>query len=208
MQNLYLTFENLEIAKSLVPKEKAIIVSPIVMNKISNATTPSGLLAVFKIGKKQEAQTPLKISGGGAVLAGISDPGNMGTLIRTAAAVGMKTVVIIDGADCWSPKVIQASAGTISLVNIVQTNWKTLAEKKGNLKLIGLVVVGGKDISEINKEDLKNSLLVIGSEAHGIEKSSLADCDELVTLQMPGQTESLNAAVAGSIAMYLATVKT
>ena len=203
LDTLYVTFENLETAKALAGKEHSVIVSPIVMKKISSATTPSGLLAVFKVGN----QVKKAIVGSGVVLAGVSDPGNMGTLIRTAAAIGMKNVVIIDGADCWSPKVIQASAGTISMVNIIQTSWPNLIANKNKNKLIGLIVVGGKKISELDSADLKNSLIVIGSEAHGINSDWLKDCDELITLEMPGETESLNAAVAGSIAMYLATVK-
>lgn len=213
LDTLYITFENLELAKTLISKDKMVLVSPIVMNKISSANTPSGLLAVFKIGSAlrknlagAENSNKLALSSG-VVLAGISDPGNMGTLIRTAAALNTKNVIIIDGADCWSPKVIQATAGTISLVNIIQTDWKTLLENKNNLKLIGLVVTGGKNMSQISKEDLKNSLIIIGSEAHGLGDQILKDCDELVTLEMPGNTESLNAAVAGSIAMYLASIK-
>ena len=63
------------------------------------------------------------------------------------------------------------------------------------------MVFGGKTINAIDPE---NALLVIGSEAHGIPNDWLDDCNDLITLEMPGKTESLNAAVAGSIAMYIA----
>jgi len=59
-------------------------------------------------------------------MARVSDPGNMGTLIRTCAALNIKSVVVVEGSDPWSPKVVQASAGTIGLINIYCTNWQEL----------------------------------------------------------------------------------
>lgn len=170
------------------------LVTDDVMKKMSASSTPSGILAVFKIPQPAAGLTS------GLVLAQISDPGNMGTLIRTCAAMGFKTVVVVEGTDLWSPKVIQASAGTIALVQIFQWTWKELIEKKGSITLCALVVAGGKQPEEL---DLSNSLLVVGSEAHGLPPAWTAQCEQKMTIAMPGNTESLNAAVAGSIALYL-----
>ena len=149
---------------------------------------------------------PLNKLSDGIILAQISDPGNMGTLIRTAAAMKASSVVIVDGSDPWSPKVIQASAGCSALVNIFRIEWQALVHtiKQQNLKLIAMFVSGGKTPDELS---FKDSLLVVGSEAHGIPESWFGECDELMTLPMPGKTESLNAAIAGSIALYLAYTK-
>jgi RNA methyltransferase, TrmH family len=128
----------------------------------------------------------------------------MGTLIRSCAAMNYKTVVCIKGTDPWSPKVVQASAGTIGMVNIFQVTWDELIQNKQNLNLCALVVSGGNKPQDI---DLSNTLLVVGSEAHGIPDEWLGQCEQKLTLPMPGKTESLNAAVAGSIALYLAQGK-
>lgn len=166
-----------------------------VMEKISSSTTPSGILAVFPLSKK-----PIQDLSAGIVLATLADPGNMGTLIRTCAAMGKKTVCCIGGVDPWNPKVIQASAGTIAFVNILQGTWAELIHHLNTLSLYALVIKNGQELKTVEKED---ALIVIGNEAHGIPSAWLAECDKHYTLAMPGNIESLNAAVAGSIAMYL-----
>ena len=176
------------------PQHKIVVVAERVMNKISTTTTPSGMLAVFAIPTPDPAQLET-----GLVLAQMQDPGNVGTLIRTAAALNKRSVIMVEGVEPWSPKVIQASAGTIASVDIFQWSWHDVLAHKGARTLCGLVVSGGKAPQEL---DLTNSLLVIGSEGHGLPAEWQKDCDSLLTLPMPGKTESLNAAVAGSIALY------
>lgn len=175
------------------------LVSKSVMEKLSTAESPSGIFAVFSY---PENPLPKDLSSG-IVLANITDPGNMGTLIRSAAAFGHTSVVIIDGCDPFSPKVIQATAGTLPLVNLFIWSWQELQHYKFKLKLIGLVVKGGKTPQELNFNDV---LFVIGNEAHGIPEEWVKECNELLTLPMPGKTESLNAGVAGSIALSLPTL--
>jgi len=197
-QNVYATKEKQEDAKKLASEDKITLVSDEVMGKISSLTTPSGLLCVFPIKKAPAANTLSP----GIVLAQISDPGNMGTLIRTSVAMGFQSVVTVEGVDPWNPKVVQASAGHIAWVSLFQWTWERLRKDKKDIQLVALVVKGGKTPEKTN---LKNSLLVIGSEARGIPQEWITDCDAKLTLQMPGNTESLNAAVAGSIALYLAS---
>ncbi len=181
---------------SFDPK-KITVVSDIVMGKISQATAPSGLLCVFAIPK----QPPLEQLSSGLVLYDITDPGNAGTLIRTCAAMNQKTVVFINGVDPYNPKVIQSCAGALAQVALYQLSWDELIAHKKQLKLCALVVSGGQSSEKINFTD---TLLVVGSEAHGIPAHIQAQCDSAMTLAMPGKTESLNAAVAGCIALYLA----
>jgi RNA methyltransferase, TrmH family len=197
LTQLYVTHEHLTAAQELANDFFITVVDKSVMNKISAATTPSGMLATFAI----PASIPFAELEAGLVLAQINDPGNMGTLIRTAAAMNVKNIVVIEGADIWSPKVIQATAGPIAHVKIMNTTWESLLKWKKNLRLGALVVKGGKKPQEL---DTKNMLLIVGNEAHGIPKEWLRQVDDFVTIPMAGKAESLNAAVAGSIAIYLA----
>ena len=190
---VYTTESMLPKTEKFAPKKLIVLVPDHVMEKISCLDTPSGIVGVFEI------PSPFpSITAPGIVMARIANPGNMGTLIRSAVAMNAKTVIILEGCDPWSPKVVQSSAGTIGNAAINQLSWKKLLAQKPNL--CALVVSGGKKPDEIN---LKNQLLIIGSEARGIPQEWLDDCQEKLTLQMPGKTESLNAAVAGSIALYL-----
>lgn len=203
---LYTTSAMLTTAQQLTSSKLIVEVADHVMKKISPLQSPSGLLALFSY---FPAPDPSKLQSG-LVLANISDPGNMGTLIRTAAAISQKSVVIVKGADPFSPKVVQATAGTIAQVKIFRWSWDELIQhkihlnktrlNKNNLQLTALTVTGGKHPQSIQN---KNLLLVIGNEAHGIPEQWVRECDQNITLFMPGSVESLNAAVAGSIAAYL-----
>jgi len=186
--------------KKFVDEQYITVVTEPVMEKISATKTPSGLLAVFRM----QPQPTLDEVTSGLVLVQISDPGNMGTLIRSCAAMGCTTVVVVEGTDPWSPKVVQSSAGAVGKVRIVQSSWDMLLEHKGNYKLCAMVVKDGKTPDQI---DFSNTLLVVGNEAHGISSEWLKTCDETLTIPMPGDMESLNAAVAGSIGLYLAFVR-
>ncbi len=199
LKNLYVTYRMLDHARDLVDEKLITVVNDDVMDKISTTENPSGMLGIFAL--PEQPTTPSLSSG--IVLARITDPGNMGTLIRSCAAMGHKTVVIIEGTDVWGPKVVQASAGTLGMMNIMTMSWQELVAAKQHTKLCALVVDNGKKPTEI---DLTSTLLVVGNEGHGIPSEWLADCDTTLTLPMPGNAESLNAAIAGSIALYLASI--
>jgi len=193
---LYVTQQRLASAQKMVADNIITLVTAEVMEKMSQAHTPSGIVGLFQIPKTPQ---PQRLSSG-IVLANVADPGNMGTLIRTCVAMGCTSVVIVDGADPWAHKVVQASAGAIANVDIFSWSWEELLKNKGNQQLVALVVHNGKKLATIDK---KNALLVIGNEAHGIPSAWAEQCDEQTTIPMPGKTESLNAAVAGSIALYV-----
>jgi TrmH family RNA methyltransferase len=180
-------------------------VTPAVMAKISAAVTPSGLLGIFsRPTSPQQAPTLMPA----LALAQLQDPGNMGTLLRTAAACDIKTVFCIEGTDPWSPKVIQASVGTLALLTILEWHWQDLITYKNThaVKLCALVPTGGQQPTKLPSDFSQQNILIVGSEAHGIAHEWLAQCDSFLSLPMPGSTESLNAAVAGSIALYITQV--
>ena len=203
-EQIYVTDEeHAEQLRPIVSEKKITLVQSHVMEKMSQAVTPSGVLGVFPIPSKPSITS----MSSGVVLAKIADPGNLGTLMRTAAAMNKRTVVLVSSVDPYSPKVVQSSAGYIAHLDIFRLDWDTLlkAKTKQNLKLVALVVSDGKNPDKI---DFQDSLLVVGSEAHGIPEPWLDTCDEHMTLPMPGNIESLNAAVAGSIALYVAYQQT
>ena len=193
-----------------------IVVTPAVMAKISAAVTPSGLLGTFTrptstsmshyTAQDLNLTTTLMPA---LALAQLQDPGNMGTLLRTAAACAIKTVFCIEGTDPWSPKVIQASAGTLASLTLLEWSWQELILYKNttrDFKLCALVPTGGAQPTQLEPNFSRQNILVVGSEAHGIAPEHLEQCDSFLSLPMPGGTESLNAAVAGSIALYITQV--
>ena len=197
---LFITEDFLYDAQQITDDKNIIIVSEAVLKKISIAQNPSGFVAIFAI----PSQPALHTLNSGLVLAQVSDPGNMGTLIRSAVAMQKNTIICVETVDPWNPKVVQASAGTIGQAFIFCFTWQDVILNKNNLNLYALVAHEGKSPATVN---LKNALLVVGNEGAGIPAAWIAQCDEKLTLPMPGNCESLNAAVAGSIALYLAATQ-
>ncbi len=193
LRTLYLTEQALTQAPDILKKCHYTVIPQSDMEQVSAATTPSGFLAIFEI---TQTSAPL---GPGLVLAQLQDPGNVGTLIRTAVALTRKTVVFVESVDPWSPKVIQSSAGTIARANIHELSWHALKKQKNSIPLLALVTQHGQPPSA--QDDA--ALFVVGNEAQGIPAPWIKECDGKITLPMPGNTESLNAAVAGSIALYM-----
>jgi len=192
---LFSTEQMEDTARELFKKEP-VIVSDNVMKKLSTRVTPSGIIAVFSY----QRETAPELSSG-PVLVGITDPGNMGTLFRSAVAFGSETVVVVEGCDPYSPKVIQASAGAVAQINILNWSWEKLIKNKKEFNLCALVVKDGQSPEAFKAK--KDLLLVIGNEAHGLSEEQIDDCDAQITLPMGEKSESLNAAIAGSIALYL-----
>jgi TrmH family RNA methyltransferase len=167
-----------------------------VIERCSVQSTPSGVIAAFPI----PPEPLIDPTAGGLVLTGIQDPGNLGTLLRCAAAFSLRQVVIVGGADPFGPKAIQATAGCLASLRLsVRTTDAAPAEVLG-APGCALVVTGGTAPRLLAKHP---RWLVVGGEANGVPEVWRSACVETCTLPMPGGTESLNAAVAGAIAAYL-----
>jgi TrmH family RNA methyltransferase len=195
---LFVTENVVAHAQKIISDEKIVIISESLMKKISTAETPSGMVALFAI----PAQPDVAQLSAGIVLVDMQNPGNAGTLVRTAVAMNKKTAVFVGGVDPWNPKVVQASAGAIGLINIFQLTWEELVTHKKIIPLCALVVANGK---QPDTKILHNAFIVVGNEGQGLSKKQVEQCDETITLTMPGSFESLNAAVAGSIALYISS---
>ena len=140
------------------------------------------------------------------VLDALQDPQNLGTLLRTAEAVGVHGVLLpLRRAATVTPAVVSASSGACEHLLVAQMN---LAQAIRELKQAGAWVVGletGQSVERVERARLDGALaLVVGSEGEGMRALVRDSCDVLVQLPMRGQVASLNAAVAGSIALYLA----
>jgi len=195
----YTTESSLQDAQNHFNSKTISLVSEQIMKKISTLTTPNGIVGIFKI-----PQIAWQADSNAIVLYNIQDPGNLGTLIRTAAAMNIKNVFLIQGVDPYNPKVIQSTAGTIGYLNLIPLSWQQFSDQHQSYNTCALVVENGQTPEDSN---LTKSILVIGNEGQGLPQSAINSCSHKTTIPMPGKTESLNAAVAGSIAMYIKTQK-
>lgn len=136
-------------------------------------------------------------------LENVQDPGNIGTVIRTAAALGIDAVILLGAcADVFSPKAARATMGAIFRERILYADLEKLEalKKKNGLPLYGAALTASaRDIREM---ELKNAIVAIGSEGRGLSEALLASCDGQLIIPMTAGSESLNAAVAGAIAMW------
>jgi len=137
------------------------------------------------------------------LLENVQDPGNVGTVIRTAAAMGVKTLILCGAcADVYSPKTARATMGAIFTANIMKltaADAAKLCREKG-LKLYGAALSDrAKDIRQL---ELKNTVVAIGSEGRGLSDEMLSLCDGELIIPMAAGSESLNAAVAASIVLW------
>ena len=177
-------------------------VDPRVMQRLSDAATPPGALAVVRTPDTAVAPHP---AGHLVVLDGVSDPGNVGTLIRSAAAFGA-AVLSVGGADPFGPKAVRASAGTCyrTVIHRVERAEDLGALLHGDGRMVlGLAADGGSTLEEVAADQSPSGVaLVVGSEPHGLGEAVRAAIDVLVRIPMAGGIESLNVAAAGAIAMH------
>ena len=180
---------------------KTIEVTESIFNTLTEVVSPQGILAVIKKNedsKKIDYSTEFILA-----LDGIQDPGNLGTIIRTADATNLKQIIVSkDTVDTYSPKVIRSTMGAIFRVNVIET--EDLAQELDNLKKEGFKIITtslqtNKSIYDIN---YNKSVVVIGNEANGVSDNVYAVSNEKVKIPMLGKAESLNASVAASIMMY------
>jgi TrmH family RNA methyltransferase len=133
----------------------------------------------------------------------IGDPGNLGALVRSAAAFGVSAVVALDGTvDPWNPKAVRASAGSIARVTMLRAGWAELDAWRTSRHLDLLVAERGGDAPQPPR---RGWMLVIGSEPRGARQEIREAATRRIAIPMAGGIDSLNAAVAGSILMYALT---
>ena len=183
-----------------IAKFNCVYVSKDVFHTLSNVVTPQGILAVIRKPAKKSINYSEDMI---LVLDGIQDPGNLGTILRTADSTDLKQIIVTKNtADPYNPKVVRSTMGAIFRVNIIETDdlVKTLKEvKKNKFKVLATSLGGEKRIYDVN---YKNTAIIIGNEANGVSKEVLEVSDNKVIIPMLGKTESLNASVATGIILY------
>ena len=176
---------------------------------LSDTVTPQGIVAVVRVLRPDLATVLAAGPRLLAVLAGVSDPGNAGTVIRTADAVGADGVVATAGSvDPYGPKCVRASAGSLFHLPVVRDD---AAERVLQaIRRAGLLVAAttlAPDAEDLESPAIRGRLSgptawVFGNEAHGVPDALAAAADVRVRIPLPGQAESLNLAAAAAICLY------
>ncbi|MCY4421549.1 MAG: hypothetical protein OXC06_00615 [Acidimicrobiaceae bacterium] len=194
-----------EVVSRLGSGTEVLVLSERAFDSVAPAKSPQPMLAL--VGKPR-ARLPESVSQDDLVLvlAGVSDPGNVGTIIRSAEACGARCVVVAGGADPWSPKAVRASAGSVLRVPVVSESGAGAALEV--LRAAGTRVVAA-DPSEGEPHDsgvlARGSgpvALVLGSESQGLDPSLLQHVDRRVRIPMAGGAESLNVAMAATLLAF------
>jgi TrmH family RNA methyltransferase len=175
-----------------------------IMEKLTETETPQGVIAVV-------TQTVQKIPENlnfVLICDGIRDPGNLGTIMRTAAATGVQAIFLTPGTtDPYSPKVVRSGMGAHFFVPIFQNSWEEIDMICHNREFPLQIYVSLIDAKEnLWQKDLTKPIaIVVGSEAEGVSEAAIHTADDFLSIPMPGRTESLNAASAASILLYEVT---
>lgn len=185
-----------------IAKLDCIYVSEKVFNTITDVINPQGIMAVLE--KPVSSENVIDYNNENfLILDNIQDPGNMGTILRTADSLNIKQIIVSKGsADVYNLKVVRSTMGAIFRVKVIETEnlVKTIKEmKKHKIKVYATDLRTDKSIYDV---DYNKSAIVIGNEANGVSEDVLKESSERIKIPMLGKTESLNVAVATSIILY------
>ncbi len=169
-----------------------------VMESISPMSTPQGALFLCRLPEKK-AFVP---QAGMLILDGIQDPGNLGTILRTADALEIPVVLLEGCADPYSHKVVRSSMGAVFRTEVVQSTWAEVSAACTGAGIpIGVTALSDR-AKDLRQTDLKAMAVVIGSEGQGVRREILNAADAELIIPMNPKCESLNAAVAATIVMW------
>ena len=187
---------SLEPLKNIDEKITNYIVSEDILKKISTQKNPQGVVAICSMRKEKE------ISHNNVLyLDGVSDPGNLGTLLRTALAFSFKDVILSKGSvSLYNEKTISSSQGAIFRLNIISGDEQNLINlKEKGYKILATEIKGSVELKNIKKSD--KQVLILGNEAHGVNEKILNLADERIRIDI-NEIESLNVAICGAIMMH------
>ncbi len=179
----------------MIPLEKleAFFLNASIFNSLSQMKSPDGYLAVVNfIDQRPSASDKVLL------LDRLNDPGNLGTIIRSAEAFGYRDIYLFDSVDPYNEKALRASMGSSFRLNIMEIDLEGIKSLASNYEFF-LADMGGKDYSKVQYPD--KTCLVIGNEANGISKELMDIGKNIISIPMAGKIESLNAAISASILM-------
>ena len=175
-----------------------IFVTDTIISKLSSTKEPQGIIGIA------EMKTPLWRSYSKyLILDDVSDPGNLGTIIRSSAALGIEAIIVsLDTVDEYNDKVLRATQGAIFKIPIFRMNLSDaiLKLKQDNVKIIATSLQNSLDLKTIKKP--KKFGIILGNEAKGVHPEYLDLADEIVRIEMQNDVESLNVAMSAGIIIY------
>jgi TrmH family RNA methyltransferase len=175
-------------------------VSDEVMKEMSETITPQGILAICTIPQRNLSSITLDGSRRFIYLSEVQDPGNAGTILRSADAFAMDAVITSPGSvDMYSPKVVRSTAGSLWHIPVFESVAIDEVLALG-IKAFSLGAGGAKELSQYQKSG--DMVAVFGNEARGFSTGQNVDSIDVVSIPMPGNAESLNLSAAASIVMY------
>lgn len=208
IETLFVTEKAVEKHKSEFEKlsdyaEKTILITPELFALISDTDTPQGFLSVIKILDKTSQFDTIKNSGRLLGLDNLQDPNNLGTILRSAEALGLSGVVLSkDCCDIYSPKVVRGSMGAVFRIPFVICD-SISGFLHNNPDIYSYASVVNEDANKITETDFKKPCIaVIGNEGNGLKSETIDSCNECITIPMNGKAESLNASTAASIMIW------
>ena len=169
-----------------------------VMASISPMETPQGALFLCRLPEK----TDFVPKQGMLLLDGIQDPGNLGTILRTADALEIPVALLEGCADPYSHKVVRASMGAVFRSPVVQTTWQQAMDSCREKNIPVAVTALSDRAEDLRRAELKTMAVVIGSEGQGVRREILESADAELIIPMNPRCESLNAAIASAIVMW------
>jgi TrmH family RNA methyltransferase len=194
-QELFVTEEMTEWTQGLSIRPR--LISSAELERISGLQTPNAMLALFEKNNPAEVDPAGKIT---LLLDDIQDPGNLGTIIRTADWFGVRNIVASTStADCYNSKVVQSTMASLGRVNILYTEPEAWVRQYPDLPVFA-ASPQGSDIRTIQPP--AEGILIIGNESKGIRHALMGQADQLLKIPGKGTAESLNAAVAAGILMF------
>lgn len=182
--------------KNLIGFPNIEVVSEKMLSSLATTKTNQSIICVCKFKQQKFASVSNSL-----ILDNLQDPGNVGTLVRSALAFGFEDIYLVGGADPYSEKVIRSSAGLIMQARLHVTDFNEIKENKDKIAKIFLTAdMNGEDVNKIHLPKGKVAV-IIGNEGQGVSKEFLSLADTIVSIPMSPKVESLNAGVAGSIIM-------
>jgi len=169
-----------------------------IMEYISPMQTPQGALFLCRLPEK----TAFAAMPGMLILDGIQDPGNLGTILRTADALQTPVVLLEGCADPYGHKVVRASMGAVFRTPVIQSTWQQVKDACCDAGIPVAVTALSPRAEDLRSAPLNTMAVVIGSEGQGVRQQILEEADRELIIPMDPRCESLNAAVAAAIVMW------
>ena len=183
--------------ENILPNVEHILVPKEIIGKLSETVTPQGIIGICNYVTSRE-----NFEGNVLVLDGLQDPGNIGTLIRTAICFDFNTIYITDNScDIYNEKVLRATQGGIFKVNIIRKNINDIIDdlKKKGYYIVGTSLKNGIPLNDINFKNL--NAIILGNEGNGVSKETIEQSNINAYIPINTSMESLNVAIAGGIIM-------